>query len=179
MGIAEFFIDDTDIVYRDGKSYKVLAEDDHAIISEMYNKIKDLYPEAYECLQGIYSNSAYFKWLFVRRFIKCNFGNLDNKADIRSDGSFRLEHVSCPLRGECRQENIICSPKFNTNLTKREIEVGQLIAKNYADIDIAEVLFISLDTAKNHRRNIEKKLDLPNKAAIMNYFITHNLVQNG
>ncbi len=48
-------------------------------------------------------------------------------------------------------------------LTEREIEVLQLIAKGYKNAEIAEALFLSLNTIKTHIKNIYIKLDVKNR----------------
>lgn len=46
------------------------------------------------------------------------------------------------------------------NLTNREQEVLILVAAGATSIEIAEKLYISVNTVKNHRRNVKKKLNL-------------------
>ena len=43
-----------------------------------------------------------------------------------------------------------------TDLSKRELEVLELIAKGYRTVDIAEKLFVSVHTINSHRKNILK-----------------------
>ncbi|WP_276373500.1 LuxR C-terminal-related transcriptional regulator [Chryseolinea sp. H1M3-3] len=46
----------------------------------------------------------------------------------------------------------------NLNLSKREIEVLQLMAEGLSNHEIAEKLFLSLSTVKTHSRNLFEKL---------------------
>ncbi|NEN23580.1 helix-turn-helix transcriptional regulator [Cryomorpha ignava] len=46
------------------------------------------------------------------------------------------------------------------NLTKREQEILISVAKGATSIEISEELYISVNTVKNHRRNIKTKLNL-------------------
>jgi ATP/maltotriose-dependent transcriptional regulator MalT len=48
-------------------------------------------------------------------------------------------------------------------LTEREVEVLQLISKGYKNTEIAEHLFVSLNTVKTHIKNIYVKLDVKNR----------------
>jgi LuxR family maltose regulon positive regulatory protein len=50
-------------------------------------------------------------------------------------------------------------------LSKREIDVLKLIAKNHTNQQIADTLFISLNTVKTHIKNIHLKLDVYDRAA--------------
>lgn len=52
----------------------------------------------------------------------------------------------------------------NDYLTKREIEILNLVAQGYTSKEISETLFISFDTAETHRRNIITKLKAKNIA---------------
>lgn len=175
----EFFVgkDGRDIVLQspDG-SFCVFSESNIDLIQYLYERISDDYPEAFTSLKEIYKQSFNFKFLMVRRFIKCNFGILDEKCDLQFDGTFRMEFVQCPLRGECRHELLICQPKFNTTLSIRELEVVKLIAGSLSDGDIANRLFISEYTVANHRKNILRKLKLHSKSEIVDYCHRNNII---
>lgn len=64
-----------------------------------------------------------------------------------------------------------------TDLSKRELEVLELIAKGYRTLDIAEKLFVSIHTINSHRKNILKKLDLKSPAQLIVYALESRLVQ--
>ena len=49
-------------------------------------------------------------------------------------------------------------PEFKHELSERELEVLRLMAKGNTNEEIAEVLFITIGTVKNHVTNIYKKL---------------------
>lgn len=50
------------------------------------------------------------------------------------------------------------SSRKTENLTERESEVLAYVAKGYRDKELAEILFLSVDTIRTHLRNIYKKL---------------------
>ncbi|MEM7031076.1 MAG: LuxR C-terminal-related transcriptional regulator [Chloroflexota bacterium] len=56
-------------------------------------------------------------------------------------------------------------PPLSEPLTKREIEIIQLIASGMSNREIADHLFIALGTVGKHTSNIFLKLDAPNRAA--------------
>ncbi len=62
-------------------------------------------------------------------------------------------------------------------LTPREVEVIQLIADGFTDIEIAVELIISPKTASTHRKNILKKLNLKNAALLTRYALENKLVR--
>lgn len=66
------------------------------------------------------------------------------------------------------------SPDMNA-LSRREIDIVQLIKEGLSSKEIALRLDISLKTVEVHRYNILKKLNLKNTAALVNFINTHGL----
>lgn len=62
-------------------------------------------------------------------------------------------------------------------LTKREKEVLTLLAEGYNNPSIADLLFISRRTVENHRKNLNKKLELKNFAHLMKYAYAFQLLK--
>ena len=71
----------------------------------------------------------------------------------------------------------VLAPHESTDLSKRELEVLELIARGYRTIDIAEKLFVSIHTINSHRKNILKKLNLKSPAQLIVYALESKLVQ--
>ncbi|WP_452229238.1 MULTISPECIES: response regulator [unclassified Lacinutrix] len=66
---------------------------------------------------------------------------------------------------------------FDTNyFTKREIEVLELICKQYTTVDIGEKLFISPRTVEGHRNNLLLKTESKNVAGLVIYALKNKLV---
>lgn len=61
-------------------------------------------------------------------------------------------------------------------LTKREKEVLGLIAEGLTNQQIADKLFISVDTVDSHRKNLYNKLEVKNTATLIRYAIEHELL---
>jgi two-component system response regulator NreC len=62
-------------------------------------------------------------------------------------------------------------------LTPREMEILKLIAEGYKSKEIAEHLFISVNTVEKHRNNIMRKLDLHNAPGLTAFAIKKGLVK--
>ena len=60
-------------------------------------------------------------------------------------------------------------------LSRREIDIVQLIKEGLSSKEIAQRLDISLKTVEVHRYNILKKLSLKNTAALVNFINAHGL----
>jgi DNA-binding NarL/FixJ family response regulator len=61
-------------------------------------------------------------------------------------------------------------------LTKREVEVLRLIAEGKSNKEIANLLFISVRTAQNHRFKIMSKLGIKKTADLVRYAIHHGYI---
>lgn len=74
------------------------------------------------------------------------------------------------LKSNTEQQNAI------PPLTKREKEVLAHVAAGLTNTQIAELLFISIDTVDSHRKNLHAKLNVNNTAMLVRFAIEHNLV---
>lgn len=61
-------------------------------------------------------------------------------------------------------------------LTEREIEVLRLVAQGVSNPDIAQELFITVNTVKTHLRNILEKLQLENRTQAATYAVQKGLI---
>lgn len=181
MGEVEFYIFDGELWCKseDGKN-QIVNESNTGLIGSVLGQIIECYPAAYKALSKEYSRSSanvpYYQYLMVRRFCKCNFGKLDcTSSDIDTSGRYHFEKVDCPLRGECKHEGVICSPKFNSKLSEQELRVMKLVYKGVSKEEIAEQLYISPYTVKNHIKSVYLKLGIHEKAEFIQYANNNNL----
>lgn len=140
----------------------------------LIERMMECYPEVYLSLADLYKKSAmnvqYYRYLIARRFCKCNFAKLDTaELDCKETLSFCFEKVLCPLRGECLLEGIVCMPKFNSNLSKKELQVMRLIYDGCSNEEVARRLFISPFTVKNHIKSVYVKLGIHEKSEFIQY----------
>lgn len=150
-----------------------ITEKDTDFIDEILQRIDTYYPEAMKALNGIYEKSSlnipYYKFLRVRRFLRCNFGDLDTKDHDDNYGVFNFEKIQCPLRGECKFDGIICLPKFDSKLSEAELRVMRLYYKNESIDRIADNLYLSGNTVRNHIKSSFRKLGIHSQAEFINY----------
>lgn len=176
----EFFISD-DKVYclTEGRTCEV-KEQDRELIDELLSDIENFYPEAYRALQQEFvksrTNVPYFRYLMARRFLKCNFGTLDTTdQDVDDNRIFHFERVACPLRGECRLEGVICMPKFNSKLSDAELRVMKLYFEDRDFVSIADRLYLSVHTVKNHIKAAYAKMGVHTRGEFITYASRHNI----
>ena len=181
MDSLEFYTIDSDVWYltSDGRNER-LDETKTEVISSVLEKMMECYPEAYKALSENYRKSAanvdYYRFLIVRRFCKCNFGKLDTaEVDHKSTAPFSFEKVQCPLRGECPLEGVVCMPKFNSRLSKKELEVMRLIYEGCSNEEVAERMYLSPYTVKNHVKSVYSKLGIHEKSEFIQYASKNHL----
>jgi two-component system response regulator NreC len=64
-----------------------------------------------------------------------------------------------------------------SKLTKREVEILQLIYKGYSNREISEKLYLSLFTVKNHRYNLKRKANAKNTAGLISYGLKNTILR--
>jgi two-component system, NarL family, response regulator NreC len=62
-------------------------------------------------------------------------------------------------------------------LSERELEVLQLIARGHTNREIAERLFLSVRTIESHRARLQRKLDLTRRSELVDYALERGLVE--
>lgn len=64
-----------------------------------------------------------------------------------------------------------------SQLSNREIDVLKLIAQEYSTNEIAEKLFVSVNTVESHRKSLIKKLDAKNVVGLIKFAMRHKLAE--
>lgn len=77
--------------------------------------------------------------------------------------------MSCPLRGECPLEGVVCMHKFNSQLSKKELDVMRLVYEGCNNDEIADRLYLSPFTVKNHIKSVYAKLGIHEKSEFIQY----------
>lgn len=176
----EFYTCDAKVYCQTDSGTIEVTEHDRELIDELLSQIENFYPSAYKALQDEYSKSRtnvpYFRFLMARRFLKCNFGTLDTtEHDVDDDRIFHFEKVQCPMRGECRHECVICQPRFNSKLSDAEMRVMRYYYEFPDIIKIADVLYLSRHTVKNHIKAAFAKIGVHSRGEFITYASKHHI----
>ncbi|AXG71512.1 oxygen regulatory protein NreC [Kordia sp. SMS9] len=62
-------------------------------------------------------------------------------------------------------------------LTPREIDILKLIAQNKKTKEIADILFISVNTVQSHKKNLYSKLNIHSVSELVTYAFQHGFVE--
>ena len=170
--VIEFYTDDTEVWYRDADGVSRLEEGSQ-IVNDLLDEVEDMYPQAARALKECYAKSApyppYYNYKRARRFCKCNFGALDHTKEDIDSGVFNFERISCPLRGECPYDGIICMPKMDQRLSEAEKRVMRLVCEGRSNAEIAGELYLSPNTVKRHISTSYIKVGVRNRAEFVKY----------
>ena len=182
-GKLEFYLYESELWCKDDEGNNVLVDQSQTdLLDSMLSKIRECYPDAFHALQKEYEASApnkiFMKYRMVKRFIKCNFGQLDSTFNDIDGEKVNFERVDCPLRQECRWDGVICSPMFKTTLSAQEMKIGKLFYDGLSKSEIAGLLYLSPETVNNHIRNIYYKLGVHEKSEFYKYASDNNIFTN-
>jgi DNA-binding CsgD family transcriptional regulator len=105
------------------------------------------------------------------KYCRCCLGACNSIPDVIDGQIVHNEFWPCPDRGSCPAEGILCTKPTvgpaGAKLTRKEVEVLELIAKGLYDKEIAPKLKISAETLKVHKRHIMRKTGTNNKPELV------------
>lgn len=104
------------------------------------------------------------------QLMSCLCGGLDHSPDIDDEG-LHADYHPCPYRvdGSCPFEMSLCeSPKINGySISKREVEILQMLAIGLQDKEISAKLGTSVNTVKTQLQRLREKTGLQNRAELI------------
>ena len=122
---------------------------------------------------------------FVRQILSAS-GNVrfmslefvpDSTTFLPSISLFDSSSLICYKVNELLNSFVVTtSRETETELTRREIEVLQLLCKGYSNKEIADQLFVSTHTVISHRKNISEKTGIKSASGLTMYAILKKIV---
>lgn len=82
------------------------------------------------------------------------------------------------MRGECKYEGVICDPQFDSRISDAEMRVMRLVYEGLSNEDIADKLYLSPHTVKNHIKSVYLKLGIHEKSEFIQYVHKNNLFKD-
>ena len=106
---------------------------------------------------------------------KCAGENIaDAIRKVYNDDKYFCDSIKDKMLNDFSETNSSEEPK--AHITKRELEILQLVVKEFTTKEISEQLTISINTIDTHRKNIMKKLKVKNTIGLVKYAIRNDLV---
>ena len=152
---------------------------------EVTRNIRELLPETKVVILSMHSKIDYITNAFqagargyivkesaTERLLECL--EAVSKGERFMDSSLHYKVVENVMKSR-EQEAKLTDTGYNA-LTRREQEVMRLLAQGLSSKKIAEKLFISPKTVKNHRSNIMSKLDLHSTVELVRYAAKFGLI---
>lgn len=96
---------------------------------------------------------------------------------VNEGGTYIHPTLSGAIVKEYRRQNDYVNQLINSDMTKRELEVIDLIARGKTNKEISDELFISEKTVKNHVSNIFKKIGVKDRTQAAVYAIRNNITK--
>ena len=121
----------------------------------------------------------------VRGYILKNVGTNELLQAISAVLDGKL-YYALDVANELIERKMLGKDRFEFNpdsaavsrLSKREIEIIQLICEQFTNEEISKKLFLSKRTIDNHRQNILNKLGMKNTAGLVRFAVENGLVLN-
>ena len=138
------------------------------------------YPDVKIIALTNFEQSSYVKQMIRSGAMGYLLKNIDNKTLLNA-----IETVvqNKPYIQEQIQNNMmnevfsgIKTTSQGVSLTKREVEILALVAKEFSNQEIADKLFISVRTVQTHRINLTQKLGVHNTAGLVNEAYKRGLI---
>jgi DNA-binding NarL/FixJ family response regulator len=95
----------------------------------------------------------------------------------KNDFYFTAPMLEIMRKGLLKKLQPLNLDKNENPLSPRELEVLQLICKQFSSVEIAEKLFLSNRTVEGHRNNLLAKTGSRNTAGLVLYALKHKLVE--
>lgn len=115
----------------------------------------------------------------VYQFLKCRYGGLDFKADIKDNKLQDGDYWECPKRATCSFNGIVCkAPQYNGhNLTSLDVKLMKLLSTNETNESIAQQLHIPMGSFHKSKKILYEKLgNVQTKQEITKINMSLNLI---
>lgn len=111
----------------------------------------------------------------INGYVLKNIGKVELATAINKVANGGI-YFSDEVLKELQQYTAIKKENVAVNITTRELEIIQLIAKDFSNKKIADHLFISERTVETHRKNIFRKTNTNTVIGLLKYATDHRLL---
>lgn len=151
----------------EGQKEQRLTKFSKEIVEPLVTIIRNRFPECYARLALLYKENASE---MCGRFVRCNFGEHDLLTQDVEEDILNFEEVRCPLRGICKDENVICKPKSVAQLSETQKNIVKLYINGYTMEEIAKIMGKNRDNIKTQLLRVKGKLHVDSCRDIIKVF---------
>lgn len=143
---------------------------------ELCMQIKNMYPSVMVLALSTFNQGVYINKMMESGASGYLLKNADKKEIIEAiytvaQGKLFYSFEAAQALKSARQKS-----RELPILTKREREILVLVTEGLTNPEIAEKLFVSIDTVDTHRKNLYNKLGVRNTATLIKYAFQNNLI---
>ncbi|MBO5881489.1 MAG: hemerythrin domain-containing protein [Paraprevotella sp.] len=151
-------------------------QDNHAQIEKTLSELKNIIIKYYPTDSQAQLLNEVLIDLYMTEEDLFNHCHLEDtlfyEAVVRLEEQFQEQGVEEDIKADAIEETLTSTD----SLSEREKEVIVCVVKGMANKEIAEHLFISVNTVMTHRRNITRKLQIHSPAGLTIYAIVNGLI---
>jgi len=140
----------------------------------------DLCKEIHTCWPniGIIALTSFGEYTYVRKMFENGARGYLLKNSMPEEIIEGIETVSMGEQFLCHEVDLLMRKQNERNifLTPRETDLLRLIVKGYTNHEIAEELFLSIETINSYRKNLLFKLNARNTAILVKMAIEEKLI---
>lgn len=149
--------------------------DGHTSMTDKLNELKDVFIRHYHVKGNLVLVSALNDIIACNEDL-CSHCEVEDRifmpAVARLEKSLKLqERSACPEEAETDDADALVD-----SMTEREKDILRCVARCMSNKEIAEKLFISINTVTTYRRNLSSKLNIHSTAGLTVFAILHRLV---
>ncbi|MBC8033826.1 MAG: response regulator transcription factor [Chitinophagaceae bacterium] len=96
---------------------------------------------------------------------------------VCNGGTYFSDEINIMAKDDFRDTITLEDHKVEAILSKREIEVLQLVCMEFSNTQIAEKLFLSISTIETHRKNLISKLGVNNTVGLVKFALKNKLIK--
>jgi len=127
-------------------------------------------------LQFAHSNESFNHKLQELKNLIIKYYKGDGPNELLNTVLFDLFNCEEDLQLHRGVENDLFLPENDESLSEREREIVICIARGMSNKDVADKLFISINTVLTHRKNIFRKLDIHSISGLTIYAVVNGLI---
>jgi len=162
-----------------GTTYTTLAhqhQDNHASIEKSSHELKSVIVKYHPADSDTQRLADTLMDIYIMEEDLFSHCRLEDTLFARSVHRLESKVSSSQQLTAKSQKPAVKSQEPDDNLSKREREVVQHVVRGLANKEIADRMFISVNTVMTHRRNISRKLQIHSPAALTIYAIVNGLI---